>query len=527
MERFDPMLFLATVRLLFSCVYVSFLVTCWSAAMAQNAEMLKVQLVPSTLEVPTNASVQAFLSLENPTSDVLQNIRISSFSNEAVELHFEPQEPNQDHLEPGEALARVLVISRKGQERVSGNLFVRIDFKRPDKKNKGKLIPRVVFATLQLQDRHIDFAADLAEVQVNASGGTLNERNPGTIYVTIRNKSAFPIRGGVLTQKPDFINLDTKQSAFDLAPYESTTIKISMMAESLVRPGKHLLFFQIPLQWSKDGNTQSGTLIATSEIEVGVLGESIILTAIGVPSFLLLPGFLVVATVAFLWKLFAPKNQKDKFPLAANSPDFWLIAITLSIASAFVYPRITKWLQIQRDYLSGYGLTDVVYVWVGSVIFGLITFLLLTVLISLWITLRRLILRAYQFSTEDSAIEFLGKLGKRNLGPYLERATFITAGTDPDACFFVEKASEIEAWVAPYISVKWNQEIATANQQRDVERQLAESGSAAKLAKLLGKKAKDAVQVNWKPSGKIEELQRVKEENIERTGKKGLAIETT
>jgi hypothetical protein len=93
-------------------------------------------------------SVRAFLSVENLTPEVLQNIRITSFCNEPVEVHLAPEQPEQDQLEPGEALAWGLVISKIGQESVSGSLFVRIDFKKPESQNKTNLISQVVFASL-------------------------------------------------------------------------------------------------------------------------------------------------------------------------------------------------------------------------------------------------------------------------------------------------------------------------------------------------------------------------------------------
>jgi hypothetical protein len=293
---------------------------------------------------------------------------------------------------------------------------------------------------------------------------------------------------------------------------------MSVITESLVQPGKHLLFFQIPVQWMRDGYAHNKTLTTTSEIEVAVLGESIMLTAMGVPSFLLLPGFLALTTVAFLWNRIPSKIRRDKFSLVVSSPDFWLVAISLSVASAFLYPQITKGMRQQRDYLNGYGLTDVVYVWMGSIVSGLIIFITLT----FCNYLRRCRVQAYEFSEADTPIQFLFKLGRRNLGPYLERGKF-SGGTTPEFVFFVETVGEGETWVAPAISVTWNREIDSLKQQSDFEQQLVENGNTKKLSRLLAENAKrNVLRVRWKAAGEITRLERVRNEDITREGQKGL-----
>jgi hypothetical protein len=149
-----------------------------------------------------------------------------------------------------------------------------------------------------------------------------------------------------------------------LAPQQSRAVPITVTAGNAVQPGKHLLLFEIDLEQVKYGYAWTETLIATQAFTIGILGESEILTAIGVPSFLLLPGFLIVVSFRMLWTGVPPKRRLDLDP---KSADFWLIAILLSLGAAFLYPLLTGWLGQPRNYLEGYGLRDIVNVWFGSV----------------------------------------------------------------------------------------------------------------------------------------------------------------
>ena len=77
-----------------------------------------------------------------------------------------------------------------------------------------------------------------------------------------------------------------------------------------------------------------------------------------------------------LWKVFRVKVSGPEFPLTPGNPEFWFVAITLSLIAGLFYPLITSWFGRGRNYFLGYGIEDVIYVWCGSIVVGSFTFLL-------------------------------------------------------------------------------------------------------------------------------------------------------
>ena len=140
----------------------------------------------------------------------------------------------------------------------------------------------------------------------------------------------------------------------------------------------------MPIEWGLNEHLRKANVIAQQQFEVGILGESDLLTALGLPSFLILPGFLMIVTFQMLRKrgsgeLLVLKN--------ATNPHLWIGAITLSGVMAFVYPYATtlRWLGgVSRNYLIGYGLGDIVRVWLGSIFIGMLAWLLVEAFIFMW-----------------------------------------------------------------------------------------------------------------------------------------------
>jgi hypothetical protein len=89
---------------------------------------------------------------------------------------------------------------------------------------------------------------------------------------------------------------------------------------------------------------------------------------LGVPSLLLLPGVLTVLTCLAGYSLATWTKAPDW-----KAPGLLVLAVTLSSIYALKYPYITKHvLSERRDYLRGYALQDVAYIWGGSIVVGLV-----------------------------------------------------------------------------------------------------------------------------------------------------------
>src|SRR5262249_13782949 len=149
------------------------------------------------------------------------------------------------------------------------------------------------------------------------------------------NKTPFPIRlKKVVGLAPPFVVLKPAlQEQIDLEPHQERALCVEVMARDAVPNGKFLLVFEVQAAWNEGTLKRSAGVTAKHEFEVGVLGESELqplLTAAGVPTFLLAPGFLMVVVFVVLWNLTSP----NRIALDLKKPEFWSIAILLSMLTA-------------------------------------------------------------------------------------------------------------------------------------------------------------------------------------------------
>lgn len=272
------------------------------------------------------------------------------------------------------------------------------------------------------------------------------------MYLIINNVATIPI---TITQvhlyKPAFVNVTPPEKSslpIALAPQQAVALEYLVEGAEQVQAGKHTLVFVSELTWQRGAQTMHATLTTSHKFSVGVLGESEILTVIGVPSFLLLPGFLMVAAFRFLKTRVYPKEASS---LELKSPEFWMLAVFLSGLAAFAYPYLTtwvKWLGPPRDYLSGYGLRDIMIVWNGSVLCGALAW-------SVWYgggRLYRWTLFRNVPTENDTELQTMQKLAGNKMGFALEQVD-IQIGGQTQRVFLLERerASRSKVWVAPPI----------------------------------------------------------------------------
>jgi hypothetical protein len=269
-----------------------------------------------------------------------------------------------------------------------------------------------------------------------------------------------------------------------LAPREVDVYSFSIETEERVQPGKYLLLFEVAFEWEQAGLSRKGNAVATQEVEVGVFGVSEILAVLGAPSFLVLPGFLMLIT----WRLLNRLLRKDvKLQLQVKTPEFWLVAITLSLVAAFVYPIITDFFGQPRNYLEGYGLRDVTYVWFAVI--------LLTILFYIIVSIYERIVQLYKqrkkgrfvYSMDDEPLDVLRKLHRRKLGLWLKCAEAEIEG-ETQRVYVLEplKGKEDRIWIGPPITVEWTEGKGT-DLKREVQKQIDWDSSPARLAETLAK----------------------------------------
>jgi hypothetical protein len=482
-------------------------------AWAQPPEV-EVELVPASVGLPSEGEVQVLVIARNRTASSLHDVQLSWFTNAGVDMTVEG--PQSEFLVPQGVLAWTLRLSQANEGPVEGTVHVRIDYSwQPE--SQALAVPGVAHGTLEVTGPEPEPAEDMVQVRVETAVGSLMEHRPGMVYLVVTNVSAAPVQVTEISPAgPEFVTFNEAglTSGVVLAPREAHAFPFEVCVTGIVRPGKHLLLYQVAFQSERGGRTRAGKAIATHEVQVGVLGESDILTALGVPSFLLLPGFLMLVTAGLLWR-FVPARSGD-FPLKAKDAEFWLLAITLSLLAAGVYPLATGWAGGARNYLEGYGLRDVMWVWCGSVVLAAVGYLAAIGGLNIQHRLASWYRGRVKPSPTDGPIVVLQKLHRQDLGVRLPRVK-VEVGGEVQQGFLLEPQAEGQQWlrVGPNIVVKWLPG-ASRDLRRKVGEQLEADRGAGELGKLLEDGERQGVlQVNWKPTGKLKGPYHAEAEHIQ------------
>jgi hypothetical protein len=229
-----------------------------------------------------------------------------------------------------------------------------------------------------------------------------------------------------------------------------------------------------------------------------VLGESTVLQLLGIPSFLVLPGFLVLVIWGLLWTMGVRKSKFDtgQFPLQFSqqpaNPQFWVVAITFSIIILAIY------IKFYPDFLRIYGLDDIVLIWLASALgLGVGGYLL----IANW-RIRHLQRRTP--AEADEPIDILEKLDRQDLGVFLDIVNVnVKPGdnTQTRPAFLLQESRDdrTTSWVGPGVLVTFKPEADQPLKDR-IGEQIKHKRNALALAILLREGLKKKVlEVDWKP----------------------------
>jgi hypothetical protein len=479
---------------------------------------LKVEVVPTSVDLapqftagpgdPADVELtHALVIIRNPSADHLRQLRLSTVTNASVTVRLDG-EPVLAELAPHGEFAWSLVLSQSREGPIPGTVTVRVDYIW-QAQGDAKGTPRVAIGALEVRSRQREAVTQLVDVEVKSALVSLNDQQAGTIYVVLTNKSDIPLRvRRIKPEGPTFLAFEPNAMVNEilLTPRDSRHLAFDVRAANAqVRPGKHLLLFVVAFEWQRAGERQSGDVIATREIEVKVLGESEVLTPLAVPSLLVLPGFLVLTMWSLLWTLFRPKDSQAEFPLKVSSPYFWMVAIPISFAIVFGYPFASKLLfNIPRDYFLGnYGLIDVAWVWLASLLLGSVGYLLATGVAGL-IRWARQAKEAWRTpSPRDLPVTTLRKLHRQGLGLNVKRIQ-LKVGDQPQTAYLLERPSDSqeEFWASRGIVFgRPSNVVAKEDLEGRIESQLTNDGNPTILAELLEEgQRSNYLYVDWEQS---------------------------
>jgi hypothetical protein len=500
-----------------------------SASAAAAATEVTLSTPPGPVVLALGESARVPVVVANPGPAPVDASSLEVFAPPGV--HVEPHPPPGNRLDAGASEVWVLHLERTPEGHVGPvhlvlhHLHSRGDGEAP--------IPGVAVAQLQVEEAAVPAAGAVAEVATRSALKVLEDRRQGgLVFLVVTNTSAFPVEvTRVRSYKPDFVALhplripdgdaagesarketaepDGKagrgggpgRPAFELPvtvpPGQSKALPYTMTAEPPVEPGEHAVLWEVELAWEQGGRRHSGTLVAEHAFTVSVLGGSALLEAVNVPSLLMLPGALMVMTVVFLRRHWAPRVESR---LTVVNPEFWLIAVALSIGAAYAYRWITAWLGKPRDYLARYGLEDIFRLWLGSLAAGLLIYLGWMGGAALW---RRLGARRRARlvpAPTDRPSAALRKLARTENTLVLPQIRWQVEGGTQQA-FELARAEGGTLWVAPPITVEWHGEGGSWRTQVD---DLVAKDDPQALAALLENGEKEGrLRALWKPVGPL------------------------
>ncbi len=415
---------------------------------AATAGPFELELLPSQLTLATHESATVLVVVRNTSDSPLTAPALTANASQGIRAVIAPA--NTTLVEPGASAMWEATVTRDAAGSLAGRVQFALRYAIASGSDPAKSTAGIALAELPITARPHERTENVVTLTASSSTATLQQFRPGRLYLKLENKSDFPVQvADINSRSPDFVTVTAAAAVQQVAiPEQSAkTFEFTATAGDAIQPGKHSVVFDVDVTWDEHGTLRAARLVASHDFEVGILGESELMKAVGIPTFLLLPGALLMITFGTLlkWSYTSPK-----FPTDPKEPAFWALAVVLS---AFAAPLYAYW--THRDYLQAYGLRDIVIVWTAAVVIGAVVWVL--VLAVHWIcrVLAAMRLASTTPSATDLPIPLLRKLSRNRLGLERRQVTVqVGGGTVQLLVVSPDVPGQQSIWVVPPIAVK-------------------------------------------------------------------------
>ena len=136
---------------------------------------------------------------------------------------------------------------------------------------------------------------------------------------------------------PRFITAAVAPTRLQIPYGEAGVVAVDVIVAKQIVPGKYPIVVVASL---KTANGLSGSVVKSQEIDIGVLGESDLLSKIGAPSMLFLPGVLFLLAWQLLWSIGKTAAERTAYSLPPTVGGFWVVAVAIAFIVARLYPSI-------------------------------------------------------------------------------------------------------------------------------------------------------------------------------------------
>jgi hypothetical protein len=480
-----------------------------TSAPAAGTAAVQVELLPQSLKLVADEKRLITVVARNGSTAPVQKLHLGWTAKPG--LTITDQTGDKESLAAGATARWTVEVTTVGTLTEAAQIFFLLDYLQQDAapspspgapaSTPATTTPVSVSAPLDIQPRAPIALEKLVEVRPESSLKLLQDPHKGKIYVVVNNKSAIPITVESITPQAPEDDLVVKPMALKqvVGPQTQEAFAITVEADKKgVNPGKHVLLFKVDLSWKEEGVPQTGSIVSKYEFDVGVIGNEL-LTAVGVPTLLLLPGFMMILVFATFWNHVGARPQ---IPLNFKSGEFWALAVLLSLSTALVYPYFSE----QRNYLDRYGLPDVYRIWFGSAAVGFLAWVIAVAVRWLWKLFWKKRQVAHTFLPSDGPIEVLLKLARTIRTFSLKQAVVQHEGKPARVLLLHPGGDGQKACVAPRVVVKLKPDLEAAARAVLEERlntHLAKSGAPGELADFL-KQEEGHLDIRWETKDTVE-----------------------
>lgn len=456
---------------------------------------------PDTVRVQPASTGRAFVQVSNTGGAAISGIDLRWIAPDSVRLELDAELP--DRLPAGEIVTRSLTIT--GRVEPGGEQAVMLLAYRTEE-GKGQ----TTLSRLWIVPRPIASAADVVDVGLLTSLATLSDGDTATVHLLVENKTDRAVRvDSVRARGPEFVQFSPRPVA-EIPGRSNALIPVEVVASEWVRPGTYTLSFEVGVSWGGPGGPRSGNVVTSRAVEVGVMGESEILQVLAVPSFLLLPGFLILVAFGMLWRRLGGTSEVTQDP---KSVQFWLLAIGLSLGLAVLHPLV-----VGRNLLRGYGIRDIAWVWAFSVGAGVLAAAGLAGLRELRdrYVARRDAERVP--APGDDAVAILRKLHRNGVRDIrLDQVTFQENGSDRSGFELPGHAPDGARWVAPPAQYTLRTSVGGHERARLQEALRSDPGTLADLLEEL--REGGGLALSWRRQDRFDGPVAVPSDRLSRTGR--------
>jgi hypothetical protein len=482
-----------------------------ATAGAAHAADVTLRVSPETAKLPPAGSAEAVVVVHNPGPKRLLHVVVSVVPPAGVEV--EPKRTKPMAIAVGADAASRFTLRQASSGTLPATVLVRADYRLPAG-SKKPLLSKVLVSSLPVVLQEAEPLDQVAKVDVRSGLTTLDDFRGGDVVLVVSNTSAGAIRVTDVRPHPkEGVSFDVEDVPRPLwirpAHQRAIPVAVSLDKGAALRSGPDVLLFTVDLAWGDKAHVRSGSVVVSHDVKFGVFAESEVGELLKIPSFLVLPGFLLVLTLGLLWRAGAHFKRLPNEPILSNVAAFAYFVVLTSMLLIVVYRIRTG-----RDIRAGYSFGDIVTISRDSILYALVLFGAAFLAHSRYLR--------WRYPTEgdrDSPITTLKKLGRQGLGLELYEVE-IKAGTAQGKAWLYESRDRDRPRkaVGPQIGVEYTAADPKINAevQKDVNRYRDAKDNPGGLAERL-EEAQSAKQVavRWMARPGLDGLLLVKAADLE------------